>query len=366
MFWGVGCRPVVCVGAGHRGGEERAEASRRKTPAISRQGHAPRGCPQPPGVIHPLRDIGGFHGDMDAYQYVRDRGGIVTTAQLRRARRDAETFLARPDVKVVGNLAFLPGVVHADQVRARLHGGVITCVSAARHHGIPLRGQPGVVHLAVPSSRTRVRNRGSRTDVVVHRETQPISTSAGRVWLADPATTVNRMLLCCDEVDAVIALDHVLTRKTVRTEQIRVPGTGPSARRVRRAVARCRPGARSLLETVARLDLEDAGIPVEVAVRIDGVGEVDMLVGGKIVVETDGKGHAEELQWLADRERDLRLAERGFVVVRLTYKQVMAGRTVPVVRRMLAGLEQMPVPERVPFTGGVDLRWFGDWSRTFG
>ena len=274
--------------------------------------------------------------------------------------------MERPDVAVVHDLVVLPGVVHPDQVTARLHSAVITCVSAAPHHGIPLVEPPTEVHLAVPPSRTRLRNPGARTDLVVHREIQGITTASHRAWLADPATTVNRMLLCCDEVGAVVALDHVLTRSMVTLDEVHVPGCGPSSARVRRAVARTRSGARSLLETIARLDLEDAGIPVEVAVRIEGVGEVDMLVAGKIAVETDGKGHAEELQWRAERERDLRLAERGFVDLRLNYGQVLAGRTAPAVRRMLEGLEQMSAPEREPFTGGVDLRWFGDWMRTFG
>lgn len=303
---------------------------------------------------------------MDAYHYLRARNGIATRAELVKACRDASAFMGRPDVALVGNLVFLPELVHPDHVVARQHGAVITCVSAAGHHGIPLLHRPGSVHLAVPSTRTRLKNGALRNDLVVHRELHPITTVPRREWLADAATTLNRMLLCCDELDAVIALDHVLTKSLVTRDQIHLPGRGPSARRVKRALERTRPGARSLLETMARLDLEDAGIPVEVAVRIDGVGEVDMLVGRKIAVETDGSGHADSLQWQVDRERDLRLAERGFVVVRLTYRQVLAGRTVPAVQRLLTGLETMPVPVREPFTGGVDARWFGDWVATFG
>lgn len=298
---------------------------------------------------------------MDTYEFVRGRGGLVTRAQLVRARRDAQAFMARADVATRGNLVFLPRLVHPDHVTARQHRAIVTCVSAAEHHHIPLLQVSPHTHLAVPATRTRLRA-GVEEGLVFHREARPLTTARQKPWLADPATTVNRMLLCCEEVDAVIALDHVLTKSLAVTEDIHLPGTGPSARRVKRALEKTRPGARSLLETVARLDLEDAGIPVEVAVRIDGVGEVDMLVGGKIVFETDGTGHAEILQWKVDRERDLRLAEKGFVVLRLTYRQVMAGRAAPAVKKMLSGLSQMPVPPLEPFTGGVDTRWFDDWS----
>lgn len=290
---------------------------------------------------------------MDTYQFVRGRGGIVTIACLKRARRDWADFLRRADIVVRDGYVALGSAISDEQLLAVRHTAVITCVSAAVHHGIPLVAPPSSTHLAVPGSRTRLPAELRQPGIVVHRERAPIRTVPGRRWLADPLTTVNRILLCCDERQALVALDSALNRGLISRDEVRVPGRGPHHARIARAVGRADAGARSILESIVRMELLEAGITCEAAVCIDTVGEVDLVVDGRIVVEADGGTHGELAQWRMDRERDLRLFEKGYVVLRLTYQQVMDGRAVPVIRHLLAFLRDMPEPGRAEFRSRV-------------
>ena len=78
-------------------------------------------------------------------------------------------------------------------------------------------------------------------------------------------------------------------------------------------------------ESIARLLLKNLGCSVQVQVQIDGVGRVDLLIDGWIVVECDSRAH--HAGWEAqerDRLRDLLLAERGYVVIRPTASMIFS------------------------------------------
>ena len=94
--------------------------------------------------------------------------------------------------------------------------------------------------------------------------------------------------------------------------------------------------ARSPLETLARMDLELAGLSFEDGVEIEGVGEGDLVIEGWVVVELDGYTyHCDEYQFGLDRWRDRRLVARGFLPLRFTRKDVYAHQVVPDVQRAL-------------------------------
>ncbi|WP_411701097.1 endonuclease domain-containing protein [Conyzicola sp.] len=83
---------------------------------------------------------------------------------------------------------------------------------------------------------------------------------------------------------------------------------------------RCMSG----IETLVRLMLTDAGIAFELQVAFRGIGTVDFVVAGCVVVETDGHlGHDDPASQLRDYRRDAALIRRGYAVVRLSYAQVM-------------------------------------------
>ncbi|MFF2246848.1 endonuclease domain-containing protein [Arthrobacter sp. NPDC058130] len=75
-------------------------------------------------------------------------------------------------------------------------------------------------------------------------------------------------------------------------------------------------GAESLLETLARTYFRHAGIRVETQVHIDGVGHVDLLLEGRLIVELDGRHHGEWAQVKKDQRRNNRSVVRGYAVLR--------------------------------------------------
>ncbi|MCT9818805.1 hypothetical protein N3K63_00750 [Microbacterium sp. W1N] len=77
-------------------------------------------------------------------------------------------------------------------------------------------------------------------------------------------------------------------------------------------------------ETLVRLMLRALGCAVELQVVIDGVGRVDLLVDGWLIVECDSRAFHEG--WDAareDRRRDLAAAAQGYTTVRVLAEDVM-------------------------------------------
>jgi very-short-patch-repair endonuclease len=101
----------------------------------------------------------------------------------------------------------------------------------------------------------------------------------------------------------------------------RLPGTrNGRAREVLRRVDR---GAESLLETLARTYYPQAGIRVETQVHIDGVGYVDLLLDGRLIVELDGRHHGDWAQVKKDQRRNNRSIVQGYAVLRYYYADVV-------------------------------------------
>lgn len=224
-------------------------------------------------------------------------------------------------------------------IACRMLGGLLTCHSALAYYSLPELPHPGTVHVAIPSSRGRVR---PLAGVVVHRE--PARWPSGMSPpVAPPRLLVARMLRCAEETPAVVVADAALRRGLVSRAELAAMlrsnrSGGPLGHR---RLARCREKARSPIESIARLELEDAGHSVEVGVDVPGVGEVDMLVDDRLLVETDGyQFHSSKGDWSNDRRREQGLIAQGRLWVRLTYDDVMSGRTVPVVEAALNGLRR--------------------------
>lgn len=99
------------------------------------------------------------------------------------------------------------------------------------------------------------------------------------------------------------------------------------------------PRAEAGTETLVRLLLRHLGCRVEVQVRIDGVGRVDLLVNGWLIVECDsaqfhGTWHVHK----NDRRRDMAALERGYATLRLLAEDILyrADRVRAALQRVLA------------------------------
>jgi very-short-patch-repair endonuclease len=77
-------------------------------------------------------------------------------------------------------------------------------------------------------------------------------------------------------------------------------------------------------ETLMRLLLRSLGCRVDVQVEFEGVGRVDLLVDGWLVIECDSREfHQGWEQRTRDHDRDLALAALGLVTLRVTAAQIM-------------------------------------------
>ena len=275
---------------------------------------------------------------MDAELLAAVRGcyGAVRMRELEptRTQRRHIASLVR-DGELIAHEHRVVGIPGAERVvvLARIHGGLLTCQAAMRHYGLPVAQGAEQVHLVVPCS-------GGIT--AVGREVLHVDRNQGRSsptsYPVQPLPeALARFLRCHVQDDSpLIALDAALHDERVTAEQVRGLLRGPGSARAFARLDRASDRARSPLETLARMDLEAAGLSFEDGVEIEGVGEVDLVIDGWVVVELDGYTyHCDEYQFGLDRWRDRRLVARGFLPLRFTRKDVYAHQVVPDVQRAM-------------------------------
>jgi len=199
-------------------------------------------------------------------------------------------------------------------VRAVASGGVLACVSALAFAGVWVPDAGGI------------HARPARGDVPLDFDVLrcgvnrrlPAPRSA-----VDPVPVALRAAAGCLAGEALIAaMDSAVDGGFVRRADLpTILAYAPG--RAARLAAQSR-WAQSGTETLIRVRLARRHLRVATQVVIPGVGRVDMMVGERLVLEADSLAHhADEGSYRRDRGRDLRLAQLGFRVVRLTWEQVM-------------------------------------------
>jgi very-short-patch-repair endonuclease len=243
----------------------------------------------------------------------------VTDGDLRGAVRRGRVLALGGGTYAVPNAA--PDAVVAARLRGRL-----TCCSAAKWHGLDLLSEPRLPHVVVP------RNHAVETDdAVVHRATVPGSGPVAPVLHALVA-----VLRCLETVDAVVVVDSALRQGVLPRRALDVRLRGPGSVEARRRLGLTDSRSGSVIETVARLALRQAGLSVDCQVLVPGVGRVDLVVDGWLVVELDGFAyHADRDRYRTDRRRTNALVAQGYRVLRFSYEDVMF-RLVDVVAQVVA------------------------------
>lgn len=212
-----------------------------------------------------------------------------------------------------GGVYALPGAPPDAVAAARLHGR-LTCCSAAKRHGFELLQEPDRPHVQVPRDRP-----AKSGGAVVHRGAAP-----GSGAVVPPVAALLTVLRCLPALEAVVVVDSAVRQGAARAASLRSRLRGPGSVEARRVLGLVDGRSGSLIETVLRLALRQAGLAVDCQVLIDGVGRVDLVVDGWLVIEVDGFAyHAERAQYRADRARANALARRGYVLLRFTYEDVV-------------------------------------------
>jgi very-short-patch-repair endonuclease len=202
----------------------------------------------------------------------------------------------------------------ADVVAAATVRGRLTCCSAAKRHGFDLLRDPECAHVLVP------RNRPAESPLaVVHR-----GSAAGTGPVVPAFAALLTVLRCLPALEAVVVVDSAVRQRAARVAGLRSRLRGPGSVEARRVLGLVDGRSGSLIETVLRLALRQAGLTVDCQVVIDGVGRVDLVIDGWLVVEVDGFAyHSQRSRYRLDRARANALAMRGYVLLRFTYEDVM-------------------------------------------
>ena len=177
------------------------------------------------------------------------------------------------------------------------------CVTAAQFRGLWILEPPPQPHIAVPHSR-------HYPGFVCHRSAAPPT-------LLD---AVVQSLRCLPELDGLVIAESAVVVKGVSLAELRQRLTGRNDARERRTVSRIVPQSQSIIECMARYWLRRAGFHVESQVNIPGMGHVDLMVDGRLGIETDGASfHMDRTSFEEDRRRWNVTTRRGIPTLIVTY-----------------------------------------------
>ena len=271
------------------------------------------------------------------------RAAGVTSRQITDAVRDGQLLRLRRD-------RYLPRDTDP-QVCAAVHwGGRLDCVSLLRLLGVFVREHAGL-HIQLAPDASRTPRPGESTQIVRHW--RPSSGAA------DDVLVPVREALCAAvrfqrPRDAIATLDSAWHLGAVADD-----GLADVFAHLPRRYRSLRPlldrRAEAGTETLVRLMLRNLGRHVELQVRLDGVGRVDLLVDGWLVIECDSLSHHGTWEdHKRDRRRDAAAVGLGFTTLRLLAEDILfrPERVIEVLRRAVSrGPRATPQTVRVHDSG---------------
>ncbi|MFI7062224.1 DUF559 domain-containing protein [Kribbella sp. NPDC050124] len=270
-------------------------------------------------------------------------GGWATSAELAQvaSRRAVAAALTRGEVRRIAlGIYAVPGLP-ADQVAMLAYDGVRSHLSAATALGLPLLVAPEKPHITVPPKR----HPRPGPPAVLHWADTDSDERRNRI------TSVQRTVVDCARIlpfaEALAIGDAALAAGTISQDELlaataalRGPGC-PNARRVAAAATR---QAGSFLESVLRALLISEGIEgFEPQVLVtNGWFRARVDLGhrqARLALEAEGfEFHGSRRDFSADCHRYDELVAAGWLVLRLTYEQVIGDPAwvVAIIRSTLA------------------------------
>jgi very-short-patch-repair endonuclease len=275
-------------------------------------------------------------GPMTPEQILQSSGGVARTSTLLQ-RGAGERAIERSidDGRILrirrGVLA-LPGAP-PDLVRALAAGARLTCLSAATHYGL---------WCVRPSSVLHVSRAGRSAEGCINHRGRSVPPHP-RMPLVGLADVLVHVLQCRPPEESVPVVECALRRGATTAAFVGSRLRGPFNGVARAALASVDLTGESAIEVVARLLLRGAGLDVRPQVHIAGVGRVDFLVEGHLIVEIDGAAfHSDRQALRRDRRRNNMTVIGGYLVLRFCYEDVMF-QPDDVLAMVLAALGRRPV-----------------------
>ena len=269
---------------------------------------------------------------------LRRCGGLARTTQLRawgHSARHVRAAVEAGHASRIGRSWIASPGADPVAIRAVSARGILGGESALRSHRIWVSRHTGTCIVSAPTaSRLPALGPGE------YRIRRDCAGAPGTPWRVGVIDALAQHLPRIEDDDHVVAtLESALNRRLLTPAGLealmrRMP------RRIRRLRRRLDARAESGLETLLRLAIEDEGWTAQSQVEVDGVGRVDLVIDGWLVIEADGSAWHDDHEAIErDRERNGDLVLRGYRWHRFGYGQVMDDRAgcVAVIRALLAG-----------------------------
>ncbi|MBN9181277.1 MAG: DUF559 domain-containing protein [Microbacterium sp.] len=243
-------------------------------------------------------------------RHLRTRG--LTERQVRAAVGEGRLVRLRAG-------AFCPAGTDQSCIEAGRLRGRLTCVSELRRLGVFVRDvQTLHVHIERTAARLpdiHVRHRVHRD--VLRRRPHPEALSV------EVLDALVHAVLCQDPRASVATIDSALHLNAIHRDDLdELFAALP--RRYRRLRGLLDSRAESGPESLMRLILRSLGCSFEVQVPIEGVGRVDFLVEGWLIIECDSREHHSSWdEQRRDRRRDQAAASLGYATYRPIAEDIM-------------------------------------------
>ncbi|NRD25260.1 hypothetical protein [Frigoribacterium sp. VKM Ac-2836] len=218
-----------------------------------------------------------------------------------------------------------------DVVRAARVGGALAGASSLAHRGAWVPPRPRLVVSVGHNARdlrdpddAGTRLDRARDDVLVLRDLSRFDRRTERL-MASPSRAAAQVLLHETPEHAAAIVDSALRLSPMQRPDLeRVSDLLATRSTARELVTSIDARAESGTESIARLLLARDGIRAEPQVWVDDHTRVDLLVDGWFVLECVSKEHhSSTAAYARDRERITHITGLGFVVLEVTYAQVL-------------------------------------------
>ncbi|TLM84105.1 type IV toxin-antitoxin system AbiEi family antitoxin domain-containing protein [Pseudarthrobacter sp. NamE5] len=246
---------------------------------------------------------------MDIFEYLVQAGGAARTAQLIEAgysKRQIARLVSHGATQPRRGVFLAPGC-NPGLAAAIHHNGRLTCASAAGHYGLWIRNPPTHMHLAC--------NHGHGSGFIRHRTVR--FDGHPTLPLAGVEDVALHALGCLKPPASTALATSAIRLHGVPLELLKNVLRGDRSAPVLRALRELDLRAESIVEVDAQHLFRTNGIAFEPQVFLPGIGRVDFLIAGFLIIEIDGHAfHSKRVDMLRDRDRNNSSTVKGFAVLR--------------------------------------------------
>lgn len=233
---------------------------------------------------------------MDPLEALQSLGGVARVGVLRRAgfsERALRGLKAAGAFQPRKGVWALPGA-DKEILTAILGNALLTCGSAASRYGLWVKDVPSRLHLTSRHPRRKLPTSHGKVRFPSH----------DRLPITSLEDTVIHALTCLPEVDAIAMAQSAMKFHGVPRACLEAELTAKYYGNARTRLAKADGISESVPEISARLLFESVGLDFRRQVEIQGVGRVDFLVDGWLIVEVNGyRFHSSRADWRKDMAR---------------------------------------------------------------